>query len=452
MGLGGFGGGEGAARFLAQQGVRVTVTDLRPEAELAAPVSRLADLPIEFHLGGHVESDFAAADAVIVNPAVKPGSPWLALARRHGARLDTEVNLFLRLCPAPVVGVTGSNGKSTTATLAWEMLRRSRPAWLGGNLGGSLLADLPAITPGGVVVVELSSFQLDRLAWGAPAPAVAVALNLNPNHIDWHGDFAAYEAAKRNICAMQRADGWAVLNAADPRVAAWRGHCGGRVFEVGGAEDGRAGAWLRGSDLVLRAPGREERASLASLPLAGPHHRMNAACAASAAWLLGAGAKDIEAALAAFKPLAHRMETVAVVDGVTWVNDSKATTPEAAIAALNAFDGPIHLIAGGSPKGTPFDELGRAIATRATTAALIGQTAPAIEAAVRACPGNRAEILRPATLAQAVEELRRRAGPGSVVLLSPACASFDLFRSYADRGDQFRRLANAPPAAPNQVV
>ena len=447
MGLGGFGGGEGAARYLAERGARVTVTDLRSEDELAEALGRLGDLPITYHLDGHADVDFTDTDVVIVNPAVKPNSPYLRLARRAGVRLDTAVNIFLRRCRARVLGVTGSNGKSTTARLAFEMIRRGgRRAWLGGNLGGSLLGDLAEMGPGDVMIMELSSFQLHRLPWSGRAPDVAVALNVTPNHLDWHGTFDAYASAKRNIVTMQKPDDFAVLHTADDEVRRWRYECGGGVFCVTETETSDDGAWIAGSTAKLKSGERRAEASLASLALPGRHNRANAACAASAAWLVGTPIDAIEAAIADCRPLPHRLETVATLGGVQYVEDSVSTTPESAIAALNSYKGPVHLIAGGSSKGTPFEELGRAIAERAATVALIGRTADEIEAAVRAWPESQAEIVRADSLRDAVIALRARAHPGSVVLLSPACASFDMFADYVDRAEQFRQLVAEIPS------
>ena len=442
MGLGGFGGGEGAARYLAERGARVTVTDLRSEAELAEPMGRLGDLAITYHLGEHPDADFAETDCVVVNPAVRPDSPCIELARRHGVRLDTAINLFLRACPAPVVGVTGSNGKSTTAKMTHEaLLAAGRRSWLGGNIGGSLLPRLGEIKAGDVVVLELSSFQLARLPWGGRAPRVGVVLNVTPNHLDWHGTFEEYAAAKRNMVAMQGAGDTAALNLADEVAGSWADECSGAVFGVGGRGASECGAALTGDGVSLRLGERRAEVSFAELKLPGEHAAIDAACAASAAWLMGAPSEAIERALASFEPLPHRLETVAKKDGVRYVEDSVATTPEAAIAGMRAFDGPVYLIAGGSSKGTPFDAMGKAIADSVTAVALIGETAGEIEAAIPRRVGGGVEVIRAAGLREAFDALQRRAKPGSVILLSPGCASFGMFRNYVDRAEQFRALA-----------
>ena len=205
MGIGLFGGGLGVARFLARQGAIVTATDLKGADALAESLARLAGLPITLHLGGHVESDFTDSDLVVVNPAVPDTSAFLARAREAGVALETEINLFFKLCPAPIVGITGSNGKSTAASLAAHLLEAGpRRTWFGGNIGRSLLDDLDAIGAEDLVVLELSSFQLERLAWTGLSPAVSIVLNLRPNHLDRHGSMAAYGRAKQQILLAQR--------------------------------------------------------------------------------------------------------------------------------------------------------------------------------------------------------------------------------------------------------
>ena len=222
MGLGLLGGGVGVTRFLARQGADVTVTDLKDAETLAESVAKLDGLPVAFRLGGHVDADFTNADLVVVNPAVPDGSPFLAKAREAGVALETEINLFVKLCPATLIGVTGSNGKSTTVSLLHHLLGAGdRRAWLGGNIGRSLLEDLAAIGPDDLVVLELSSFQLDRLRATRRSPAISVVLNLSPNHLDRHGTVEAYAHAKQAILANQRPTDFALLNADCPAVSAW---------------------------------------------------------------------------------------------------------------------------------------------------------------------------------------------------------------------------------------
>jgi len=441
LGLGLFGGGAGAARYFAERGARVIVSDLRPAASLAESLKALEGLPIEFRLGpaSGGKEDFAGSELVVVNPAVPPESPALALAQRCGARLDAEINLLLRLCPAPVAAVTGTNGKSTTVALLGEMMRQAgRRTWVGGNLGGSLLPQVDEMAAGDIVVIEVSSFQSQRLAWAGLSPHLGAVLNLTPNHLDRHRDMAEYAEAKRQLLLRQGPGDFAVLNGEDPILRTWTDAGRGRKLFFGAEAEAPAGIRLAGETVRLWRDGRHAEIALARMRIPGAHNRFNAACAAASAWLLGAEPKAIEAALAAFPGLPDRLELVAESGGVRYYNDSIATTPESTMVALEAFREPIVLIAGGSSKNLSFEEVGRRIARRAKAVVLIGATAPEIERAIRAA-GEPVPPIHPAeSLEEAVRLAHRIARPGDVVLLSPACASFDMFRNYAERGRKFR--------------
>ena len=484
LGLGLFGGGAGAARYFAERGARVIVSDLRDASRLAESLKALEGLPIEFRLGpasGGAE-DFAGSDLVVVNPGVPPESPALAAAQRCGARLDTEINLLLRLCPAPVAAVTGTNGKSTTVALLGEMLRQTgRKTWVGGNLGGSLLPQVDEIAAGDIVVLEISSFQSQRLAWAGLSPHLGAVLNLTPNHLDRHRDMAEYAEAKRQLLLRQGPGDFAVLNGQDPVLRTWTEAGLGRKLFFGAEPEAPAGIRLDGETVRLWRDGKRLEISLAQMRIPGAHNRFNAACAAASAWLLGAEPKAIEAALADFPGLPDRIEFVAESGGVRYYNDSIATTPESTMVALEAFREPIVLIAGGSSKNLSFEEVGRRIARRAKAVILIGATAPELERAIRAgaeaftaeaesAPGTAhertprtkavsdnavlgvlcASAVKPAvvcppihaakSLEEAVRLASRIARPGEVVLMSPACASFDMFRNYAERGEKFREF------------
>lgn len=438
LGLGVFGGGAGAARYFAERGARVHVTDLRPEAELKESLDALSDLPVSYHLGEHSPADFAGTDLVVVNPAVPPDAPGLAMAREAGARIDTEINLFLKHCPAPVTAITGTHGKSTTAAMLGDMLRAAgMRAWVGGNLGGSLLPSVDGIRQKDAVVLEVSSFQAQRLRWLRKSPHVVVALNLTPNHLDRHADMEEYAAAKRELLRYQGLCDYAVLNADDPALGEWRDIGGGCKLFIGEAE----GADIRvaGEHVLAGAPEPWLEFSLGGLQIPGGHNRFNAACAGVAASLLGAPREAIETALAAFKGLPERLEFVRERDGVRFYNDSIATTPESAMAALDAFDAPVVLIAGGSSKNHAFDRLGERIRARCRAAVLVGKTAEEIAAAI----SDGVPVARHNNFRQAVADAARRAQPGDVVLLSPACASFDLFRNYRERGRVFVEAVSA---------
>ncbi len=436
MGLGLFGGGVGAARFFASRGARVTVTDLRTADQLRESVAALEGTGVELRLGGHREEDFTGADLVLVNQAVPPDSPWLRLARS----LETETNLFFKLCPAKrVVGVTGSNGQTTTTALIGEILKRGpRRVWVGGNIGAPLLEHVDDIAPDDVVVLELSSFQLEYLDPIARSPRVAVVMNLTPNHLDRHGTMEAYAAAKRAIVAHQGEGDWKVLNADDPVVSGFASPSRTATFSRRGGADvvGRDGrvAW--------RLLGREGAIDVASRRLPGDFNLENMAAAAAASRLAAPeweGWKAASAeALVSFPGVEHRLEFAGESGGVKYYNDSIATNPESTLAALDTLPGPFVLIAGGYDKKLPFEALGRKVAERVRVAVLLGQTAEAIARSIP--PAAPTEVRRAGSFDEAVALAREAARPGDTVLLSPACASLDMFRHFAERGRRFKEL------------
>ncbi|MEX0717269.1 MAG: UDP-N-acetylmuramoyl-L-alanine--D-glutamate ligase [Planctomycetaceae bacterium] len=446
MGLGRFGGGVGAVRFLAARGARVTVTDLAGEAELAESLAAIADGPVDaLHLGGHREDDFRDADLVVVNPAVRADSRFLAVARDAGVRLTTEIDLFLSHARGKIVGVTGSTGKSTTASLIHSILESAgRTSRLGGNIGVSLLPVVDDMRDDDWTVLELSSFQLEWLDRPASGPDIAVVTNFQPNHLDRHGTLAAYRAAKQMLLRHQRPDSTAVLNADDADVAMWPAPGRRLFFGAESIEDVRMeGVFGLGDECLIRLDGQEQRRPLLDgFRLPGEHMRANALAAACAALAAGIEPAAIDAGLRAFRGLPHRLEFIAERDGRRFFDDSKATTPEAACAALAAFTEPVVLIAGGWNKQVDLTAFARAIAERTTAAALVGQTAPQLADSIRAArPDATIRICETfeAAFAFAVE----RSQPGDVVLLSPGCASYGLFRDYEERGRRFQELARA---------
>jgi UDP-N-acetylmuramoylalanine--D-glutamate ligase len=417
MGLGRHGGGEGAVRYLAGQGALVTISDASARGTLEASLARLADVPfVGLKFGAHDPGDFRGADCVVVNPAVRPDHSCLRMARGAGAMLTSEIEIFLRACPATVVGVTGTNGKSTTSTmLAGIFSAAGRRTWLGGNLGGSLLDDVSRIAADDWVILELSSFQLAHLSDTAPLPRFAVVTNCVPNHLDWHVDFDDYARAKKRLVAGHGSRRIAVLNDHDSSLDDWRlperGQC--------------LGAWPLERLPRLRVPGR--------------HNQQNAACAAAAAEVAGIDAAAIRAALASYGGLPHRLQLVGEIGGRRFYNDSKSTTPEATLAALVAIEGPVWLLAGGQPKGASFDALAGALCARARGAALFGAARRALDANIKSrCP----DFPTSATehLADALAWCWRASRPGDAILLSPAYASHDQFDDFNARGEAFCRL------------
>jgi len=449
MGLGLFGGGVGAARFFAENGALVTVTDLRTEKDLRPSMDALKDLNVCFVLGRHDAEDFRRADIVVVNPGVALDSPLVTMARGAGAQIERSMNLLFKLTDAHAkIGITGSNGKSTTTALTGEMVRLADSrALVGGNIGKCLLAESRMLPAGAPLVLELSSFMLEGLREIQTSPNVAIVTNLSPNHLDRHGSMDAYAEAKKQILAYQRSTDVAVLNADCPIVSTWDAFTAARVirFSVQSEPEGDA-AFLDGEKLVVRLDGQEEVVALRrALRLPGTHNVANALAASAAALAFGVKPWQIAEALATFSGLPHRLEMVARgPQQVTFYNDSIATTPESAICALQSFEGPITLIAGGYDKGSPFDELGLSIAQRARRLIVMGVTAPKIEEAVRRASSELMrgpEILRARDLEHAMQLSMTDAVPNEVVLLSPACASYDMFRNFQERGELFRVLA-----------
>jgi UDP-N-acetylmuramoylalanine--D-glutamate ligase len=456
MGLGTRGGGVGVARFLAERGAIVTVTDGKTANELAQPMSELAGLPIRYVLGGHEEYDFtpAGADIVVRNPGVRRTSPWLRVAREAGVPIEMEMSLFFRLCPVPIIGITGTKGKTTTATLCAAMLA----AWdertvLAGNMGVSALAQLDRITPETPVVIEVSNWQLEALDEHRLSPDIAVLTNISEDHLDTYDGFDDYAETKRSIARHQTRDDVLVVNADDPE--AWKAVCSteARVIPFGANDRDGAGAWFSSGTLVLRHAAREVAIPIAPhLRSAGNHLLANVAAAAAAAWTRGAPPASIVRGLSGFGGVRDRNEFVAEIDGVAYVNDTAATTPTATVAALHAYAARrIHLIAGGSDKRVGLAPLAEAAAARAAAIYLLDGTATP---RLRQLLDERGAAYQGpfASMPSAVQTATAAARAGDVVLLSPGCASFGLFRDEFDRGEQFRQAVRALAGSPRGIT
>ena len=449
MGLGTRAGGVGVARYLAEAGAIVTVTDLRTDADLGGPIAELGGFDIRFVLGRHDPVDFTDTDVVVRNPAVRRTNQYLAMARESGVTIEMEMSIFLRACPVPVIGITGTKGKTTTSALCGEMLRHWRPETVvAGNMGVSAVSALASITPETPVVLELSSWQLEGMDEREIGPQIAMITNISEDHLDTYRDFDDYAATKRTIGQHLSGDNILVLNADEPEVAKAADQSVARVIWFAAAELPGPGVRVEREALVSTILGREGTIAIPHNPaLRGAHQHLNAASAAAAALLRGASLEHVSAGLASFSGVENRMEVVAEVDGVLYVNDTAATAPAAAIASLRAFaDRPIHLIAGGADKRLDFGPLAREIADRAASITLLDGTATPmlrslIETGGRSDPGSVVQ-----SMAEAVEQASARAAAGDVVLLSPGCASFGLFRDEFDRGAQFREAVFARAA------
>ncbi|MCU0726324.1 MAG: UDP-N-acetylmuramoyl-L-alanine--D-glutamate ligase [Planctomycetes bacterium] len=443
MGLGHFSGGVETVRWLAARGADVTLTDLKGPTELGPSLAEIAGLPVRLALGRHDEEDFRRADLVVASPAVPPENRFLCLAADAGVPLMTELSLTMRLLEGRIVWVTGTCGKSTTTALLGAILSASGvPCRVGGNIGRALLNEAERTTPEETIVLEVSSFQLEWMARDGVRPDYAVVTNVTPNHLDRHGTFEAYLEAK---AAALPAPGPAVLNLDDPacrdRLAP---RCPGPVHLVSALREPDRGAFLRGGDAVLRSEGGEEILfSLEDLALLGDFNRLNALEAALAARLLGASAAAVAPALRAFRSLPHRLEDLGARRGVRGIDDSKATTPEASERALRALEVGIVLIAGGFERGGDLSSFAAAIRERVRGLVLLGASAERLSAAV----GGDLPRVRVETIEEAVAAGLSLARPGDVLLLSPGHASWDMFESYEERGDRFRRAFLASPPA-----
>jgi UDP-N-acetylmuramoylalanine--D-glutamate ligase len=445
MGLGSRQGGLGVARYLVEQGAQVRVTDLRPREGLTDTLADLAGLPIGYTLGEHVAADFDWADVVVRNPAVRAESSWLAYARERGKRVEMEMTLFFRACLAPIVGVTGTKGKTTTTTLLHAMLLQKWPtAALAGNMGRSALEQLATLDPNVPVALELSSFQLEALDEHEFSPHVAVITNISEDHLDRYPSFDAYARVKGAVARHGCHGDRLVSPARDVLIDRVTLDSPMRRVTFGVApHTGRYALWIESDHFGGRWAGEPiDLGSVSALRLPGEHSRLNALAAAGAALALGVSAEHVRRAIAAFSGVPNRLEHVATIAGVDYVNDSAATAPAAAIAALRAYAGrDVVVIAGGSEKHLALDALADELAVSARRVVLLaGAATPRLESLLRA--RGYAAIDGPhGSMEMAVRAASAVARAGSVVLLSPGCASFGLFRDEFHRGDEFKAVA-----------
>lgn len=436
--------GRALARRLPTLGARVIVSDRR---EIAPARQELpAGAEVRFVSGEHPRGLLDEADLLFLSGGVAPDAPIAVEARERGIPLTNDAQLFLERCPARVIGITGSAGKTTTTSLVAAILQAAgRRVWTGGNIGHVLLDDLARIRADDLVVMELSSFQLELMT---RSPQIAVVLNLTPNHLDRHGTMAAYAAAKARILDFQSAADVAVLGREDEGSRALAGRARGRLAWFGGEGLLAAGAWSQGSELWLGASdgasGAARRVCARSdSPLRGRHNLLNLLAACAAADAAGASPAAMASAIAGFRGVAHRLETVRRLRGVTWVNDSIATAPERVLAALRSYDEPLILLAGGADKQLPWEDMLRLALQKSRFIIAFGQFGRRICEMVRALGGAEAPVCCVPGLDEAVALAAGRARCGDVVLLSPGGTSYDAYRDFAERGAHFRQLVEA---------
>ena len=430
--------------LLCRSGVQVVACDKKSREALGERAAQLEELGARLCLGEHYLDDLRA-DVIFRTPGMRPDVPALLEAKARGSVVTSEMEIFFEVCPCTIIGVTGSDGKTTTTSIIAEMLRAAgKTVYLGGNIGHPLLCDAERMQPSDFAVVELSSFQLLDMK---RSPHIAVLTNLAPNHLDVHKDMAEYIAAKENIYLHQREDDIAIFNEDNDitRELSNRGIARTRRFSR--REEVADGAFLRGDEIVLRRDGREEAVMrLTDIRLPGMHNVENYLAAVTA--LDGLVPYEVMKETArTFAGVEHRIEPVRMLRGVQWYNDSIATSPTRAIAGLNAFDKKVILIAGGYDKHIPFAPLAPEVVQHVKLLILCGATANAIEKAVRDCPDYQGspEIVRCESLEDCVQTAYERAVSGDIVTLSPACAAFDRFANFMERGKAFKKLVIALP-------
>jgi UDP-N-acetylmuramoylalanine--D-glutamate ligase len=433
--------GVAACRLLLALGARVTGTDVRVADALSPEARALGTGGVRLVAGGHSPEAFEAAELVVVSPGVPGDHPALAACRVRGVPVLGEVELAYRAMTAEFVAITGTNGKTTTTALAGALLAESgRPVLVGGNIGRPLAAEALRFPADGWVVAEVSSFQLETT--DAFRPRVAAVLNVTPDHLDRHGSLASYAEAKARIFRSQGPEDWAVLNADDPGAAALASHVRARLLWFSRRQPVTEGAWVREGWVTLRlGAGDEPVCPIDDIFLRGAHNLENALAATACAGALGVAPGRIRVAIKAFRAVPHRLEWVRDRGGVAFYNDSKGTNVDATLKALAAFDEPIVLIAGGRDKGQRFDALAGAARGRVKAAIVIGEGRATLGPALRAVT----HVEEAVSMGEAVRRAAALAVAGDVVLLSPACASFDLFHDYEHRGAVFAEEVRALP-------
>jgi UDP-N-acetylmuramoylalanine--D-glutamate ligase len=429
-----------AARFLLARGVRVTASDIKTLPELSREVAALADAGVELRLGTHEFGPIEAGELLVVSPGVPLGRNELVAARRRGARIISELDLAAGLTGTRTIGITGSNGKSTATALVAAMLAAdNRAAIACGNFGVPLCDAVQPIDPVRWYAIELSSFQLELLE--VLPLAAAVILNIQADHLDRHGDFEGYLHAKLSIARQLVSGGQLVLCVDDPELRRFAATRSADTLEISLEPNVARGGFRRDGRLWLRVADHDEQlAVIEELPIPGDHNQLNILAAAAAARACGVSLTAIQKGLAGFRALPHRLEQVAQVNGVRYIDDSKATNVGSALEAIKAYAGSgLWVLLGGRDKASDYRPLTPALAAAGATALTFGEAGGLIAEALESAGATR--LIRCHTLEHAVLAAAQRARPGDVVLLSPACASFDAYANYAARGDHFTELA-----------
>jgi len=432
--------GLAAARFLKERGARVTVSDARP-ATLIAELPTLLDEGFMVEAGSHGLLTFRRQDLIVVSPGVPADVPELVQVRALGMHIIGELELGVEYLQGEIIAITGSNGKTTTTTLVGEILKAAgMPTLIGGNIGLPVTAMVAESTPETWSVLEVSSFQLETVE--TFKPKIAMVLNITPDHLDRHGTFENYWAAKARITEFQTADDFLVLNAEDVKTQLVAAKTKAQIFWFSGKRRIKQGAFVHGDSIFFlsKESGMPEPIMpVAEIPLAGAHNVENVLAAVCAAKLAGVDTATIRSAVGAFKAVEHRLEFVRDLDGVRYFNDSKATNVDATVKAVESFAGGIHLILGGKDKDSDYTVLALLLRERVKTVITIGSAAEKIEREL----AGLVKIESAETMDRAVAYAHSVAAAGDTVLLAPACASFDQFENYGHRGRVFKELVQA---------
>jgi UDP-N-acetylmuramoylalanine--D-glutamate ligase len=431
--------GVASALFLKERGARVTVSDTKSPDQLRDEIPVLLDHGITVETGGHGERTFRGQDLIVVSPGVPVDAAPLVQARASGEPVIGEIELAAQNLTGPIVAITGSNGKTTTTTLAGEILAAGGlPVAVGGNIGTPAISLIAAAAKETVFVLEISSFQLETIQ--TFRPKVAVILNITPDHLDRHRTFQTYVDAKARIFENQQAGDFAVLNEDDPTCRSLRDRARAEVFWFSRKQEVQNGAYVRSGKILFRdASGQREIMLVSEIPLKGAHNVENVLAGVCAGVLMGCEPAKIRKAIQNFKAVEHRLEYVATIKGVEYFNDSKATNVDATIKALESFPKNIHLILGGKDKGSDYTVLNGLLRERVKRVYTIGAAAEKIESHIKGA----AEIVHAETLENAIRRAAAVAQAGDIVLLAPACASFDQFQSYNHRGRVFKEVVHS---------
>jgi UDP-N-acetylmuramoylalanine--D-glutamate ligase len=430
--------GVASALFLQARGAKVTVSDAKPQDQLGEEIPVLLDHGIAVETGGHGERTFRGQDLIVVSPGVPVDSPPLVQARASGEPVIGEIELASQFLPKNIVAITGSNGKTTTTTLAGEIIAAGCSSTaVGGNIGTPAISLVEQAKTDTVVVLEVSSFQLETIQ--TFRPRVAVVLNITPDHLDRHRTFDAYTNAKARIFENQQPEDFAVLNADDPTCAGLATRTRAQVFWFSRKKEINQGAYVRDGRIFFRdTKGQSEIMLVSEIPLKGGHNVENVLAAVCAGALLGCEPARIGKAVRDFKAVENRLEYVATIRGVEYYNDSKATNVDATVKALESFPANVHLILGGKDKDSDYTQLNELLRQRVKRVYTIGAAAEKIESQIKGVEVDHSE-----TLETALRRAAAIAAAGDIVLLAPACASFDQFHNYEHRGRVFKEVVHA---------